>query len=392
MFYTYLFLLLVFVIFLRPISTLIHELGHGIPALLLTEGKVSLYLGSYGNPSECFKINIGRLEIFFQKNPFHWKIGLCKMHDEKVSINNQIFVTLMGPVMSLVLAIVVTYYIFFANLNDDFVVLLFFFGISTYFDFFANIIPKKNPIELHDGTVTYNDGQLILDLLKYKNLPPEYEEGINLYNEKKFVKAGEIFQMLIGKNYKQDHMYRLAISAYLNAHDYQKAKHVNEKFEKKSNKANFNTDDYNSSGLLKSYLKDFVESLKDYEKSLEFNPDNSLSINNRGYTYNLMGKYEKAIIDFDKAIELEPEHAYPYNNRGLAKIKLGKTEEGLKDIEKSMSLDKDNSYAHMNLGVHYFDIGNYSKALEKFNLALELDENTYEIKERISEAQKKLNL
>lgn len=392
MFYTYLFLLLVFVVFLRPISTLIHELGHGIPALLLTDGMVTLYLGSYGDPSESFKINMGRLEIFFRRNPFHWKIGLCKMHDEKVSINNQIFVTLMGPVMSLVLAIIVTYCVFFANLNDDFVVLLFFFGISTYFDFFANIIPKKNPIELHDGTVTYNDGQLILDLLNYKKLPPEYEEGINLYKEKKYVEAGEIFKMLLEKNHKQDYLYRLAISAYLGAHDYQNAKLVNEQFEEKNNNANFNTNDYNRSGLLKSYLKDFNEGLKDYDKSLEFNPDNCLTINNRGYTYNLMGEYEKAIADFDKAIELEPEHAYPYNNRGLAKIKLGKTEEGLKDIEKSMSLDKDNSYAHMNLGIYYFDIGNYSKALEKFNLALELDKNTYEIKERILEVQKKLNL
>ncbi|BFP43202.1 hypothetical protein FGF1_40470 [Flavobacteriaceae bacterium GF1] len=312
------------------------------------------------------------------------------MHDEKVSINNQIFVTLMGPIMSLVLALVVTYYVFFANLNDNFVALLFFFGISTYFDFFANIIPKRKPIELYDGTVTYNDGQLILDLLKYKSLPSEYEEAINLYNDKEFSKAGAIFNKLIVLNYKQDYIYRLAIAAYLNAHDYQKAKLVNEEFEKKNDKANFDTNDYNNSGLLKSYLKDFSEGLKDYEKSLKLNPDNSLAINNRGYTYNLMGEYEKAITDFDKAIELEPDHAYPYNNRGLAKIKLGKTEEGLRDIDKSMSLDKDNSYAHMNLGVYYFDIGDYARALEKFNLALELDENTYEIKERIAEAKEQL--
>lgn len=313
------------------------------------------------------------------------------MHDEKVSINNQIFVTLMGPVMSLALAAVVTYNVFFANLNDDFVVLLFFFGISTYFDFFANIIPKKEPIRLHDGTITYNDGQSIINLLKYKKLPPEYEEAIDLYNGKEFLKAGEIFNTLIEQNYKQDYMYRLAISAFVNAHDYQKAKLVNEEFEKKEGKANFDTNDYNNSGLLKSYLKDFSEGLEDYEKSLELNPDNPLAYNNRGYTYNLIGEYEKAIIDFDKAIELEPEHAYPYNNRGLAKIKLGRTKEGLEDIDKSMSLDKDNSYAHMNLGVYYFDRGDYSKALEKFNLALELDENTYEIKKRIKEAKEKLN-
>ncbi|MDT0539758.1 tetratricopeptide repeat protein [Croceitalea sp. P059] len=390
MFYTYLIVILVFVVVLRPISTLIHELGHGIPALLLTKGKVTLYIGSYGDPKDSIKINIGRLEVFFRKNPFHWKIGLCQMHDENISIKNQIFVTLMGPIMSLLLALLVTYNVFFANWNDAYVSVLFFFGISTYFDFFANIIPNKTPIELYNGTIIYNDGQAILDLLKFKRLPPEYEEAINLYDDQQFFKAGELFNELIALNHKQDYIYRLAISAYLNAHDYHKAKLINQEFEKKNNKANFDTHDYNNSGLVKSYLKDFSKSLKDYERSLELQPDNTLAINNRGYTYNLMEEYEKAIIDFDKAIALEPDHPYPYNNRGLAKIKLGRTDEGLKDIDKSMSLDKNNAYAYMNLGVYYYDTGNYKEALEKFNLALELDVNTYEIRDRIKETKEKI--
>ena len=390
LFYTYLFLLLVFVVFLRPVSTLMHELGHGVPALLLTKGKVTLYLGSYGDPKDSIKISIGRLEIFFRKNPFHWKIGLCQMHDEKVSINKQIFVTLMGPIMSLVLAAIVTYYVFFANLNEDFVSLLFFFGISIYFDFFANIIPSKKPIELYDGTVIHNDGQQILSLIKLKSIPLEYTEAVKLYNDRKFKKAGTKLKGLIASNYDKDNVYRLAISAYLNAYDYQNAKLINEEFEKKKGKTNFNTYDFNNSGLLKSYLKDFSGGLQDYQISLQLDPDNSLAINNRGYTYLLSQQYDKAIIDFDKAIELEPDQAYAYSNRGLAKIKLGLTKEGLSDIKKSMSLDNENAYAHMNLGVHYFDQGDYAKALEKFELAFKLDENTYAIRERIENAKEKL--
>ncbi|WP_394971904.1 tetratricopeptide repeat protein [uncultured Croceitalea sp.] len=392
MFYTYLFLLLVFVVFLRPVSTLIHELGHGLPALLLTDGKVTLYLGSYGNPDDSIKINLGRLEIYFRKNPFHWKVGLCKMHSESVSINRQIFVTLMGPIMSLALALIVTYYVFFTDLNGDFIVLLFFFGISTYFDFFANIIPQRQPIKLHDGTVTHNDGQIILNLLKFKKLPSEYEEGITLYNKKEFAKAAELFKKVLESGHKEDFVYRLTISSFLSVLDYKKAKVLNDEFEKKFKAKNFASNDYNTSGFLKSYFKDFNEGLEDYKTSLELNPNNSYSLNNRGYTYNLIGEYEKAILDFNKAIELEPEHAYAYNNRGLSKIKLGKAEDGLKDIEQSMRLDENNSYAHMNLGIYYYDLGDFTKALEKFNLALKLDKNTYEIQERISETKSKLNL
>jgi Tfp pilus assembly protein PilF len=388
--YTLIFFLLVFAVFLRPISTLIHELGHGIPALLLTDGKVTLYIGSYGNPKKSFRIEIGRLEFFFRKNPFHWKLGLCKMHDQTVSINNQIFITLMGPIMSLVLAAIITYFVFFSEINDDWKAILFFFGISTYFDFFANIIPKQEPIKLDDGTTTYNDGKNILNLIKLKKLPPEYSDGVEKLQNKQFSEAGEIFYGILQKGYKQDFIYRLAISSFLNAYDHKKAATINQEFELKSNQENFDSNDYNSSGLIKSYHKDFSQALNDYEKSLELNPNNSYTLNNRGYTFNLMEEYEKAIIDFDRAIELEPEHAYPYNNRGLAKIKLGRTEEGLLDIDKSLELDQNNSYAHMNLGVHFYDLCEYEKALEKFELAYKVDANTYEIQKRIEETKSKL--
>jgi len=108
LFFYYLIFLLLFVVILRPFSTLIHELGHGIPALLLTDKKVTLYLGSYGDPKESFRIQIGRLELFFNKNPFHWKIGLCVLEQKTLSINKQIFIVLMGPLASLALSIILT--------------------------------------------------------------------------------------------------------------------------------------------------------------------------------------------------------------------------------------------------------------------------------------------
>lgn len=119
MIYTYLFIFIVLIVFLRPLSTLIHELGHGVSALLLTEGKVTLFLGSYGNTEDSFKINIKRLEIYFKINPLHWKIGLCKMHRESISINRQLLVTVMGPIMSLALAVTLTYFVFFFELQTN---------------------------------------------------------------------------------------------------------------------------------------------------------------------------------------------------------------------------------------------------------------------------------
>lgn len=241
--------------------------------------------------------------------------------------------------------------------------LLFFFGILTYFDFFTNIIPRKTPIQLHNGNTTYNDGQNIINLLKHKKFPFQYQKGIDFIEKDEFEKAGEMFEQVLDAGFKQDIVFRLATSSFLQARNYHKAGVINEQFAKKHNKVNFNSNDYNCSALLKSHSKEYLKSLNDYKKSIELDPKNSNALNNRGYTYNLIGEYEKAIIDFDKAIELEPTQAYAYNHRGLFKIKLGKKTEGLKDINKSMLLDENNSYAHMNLGIYYYDIGEFNKAL-----------------------------
>ncbi len=46
-----------------PITVLLHELGHAIPALILTRQKVSIYIGSYGDPDKSLHFRIGLLEL-----------------------------------------------------------------------------------------------------------------------------------------------------------------------------------------------------------------------------------------------------------------------------------------------------------------------------------------
>ncbi|HVV04311.1 MAG TPA: M50 family metallopeptidase [Puia sp.] len=43
--------LLVLAIIVRIFTVLFHELGHAFAALLLTGGKVTIYVGSYGDPA-----------------------------------------------------------------------------------------------------------------------------------------------------------------------------------------------------------------------------------------------------------------------------------------------------------------------------------------------------
>ncbi|MGB4776372.1 MAG: tetratricopeptide repeat protein [Daejeonella sp.] len=363
----------------RPLTVLFHELGHAIPAILLTKQKVTIYIGSYGDPKKSIKINLGLLTIFFRYNPFAWRLGLCVPSAKSVSINRQIIYTLTGPIASLTISIIASFFKFTYDLSGLLNFFLIVFISSAFFDFVANLIPNKAPIKLYDGRITYNDGYKLKQLFYHKRAPKEYSEAVELYNEQKFAHAAVLFEKLLS-NSKDENIYRLAINSYLQDKNYSKAKEISDAF---ALTEKMNSDDLANFALSYSQLGLHDEALKIYDKSLQLNPDNKYSLNNKGYTLNLMNKYEEAISLFNKCIEIDKEFAYSYNNRGLAKIKLGRAEEGLQDINRSFELDPDNSYAYMNMGIYHFDNGEFDKALQNFLKAKELDNCTYMIEKYI---------
>ena len=64
---------------------------------------------------------------------------------------------------------------------------------------------------------------------------------------------------------------------------------------------------------------------------------------NRGVAKLQLGKFKESIKDFDKSIELNPQHALAYKNRGLAKYNLGKSEDAIKDFERAIELNPNDS-------------------------------------------------
>jgi len=65
-FIPFLFFLAALVLLTRQLSVFFHELGHAIPALVLTKEKVTIYIGSFGDPNKSLKIPIVPLTIFFR--------------------------------------------------------------------------------------------------------------------------------------------------------------------------------------------------------------------------------------------------------------------------------------------------------------------------------------
>ena len=94
--------LAILVAFTFFITILLHELGHAIPALLLTREDVVIYIGSLGNPYKCFKVSISQLTIYCKYNPLLWYKGCCVSFDYDLTINQRLLLVAGGPIASLV--------------------------------------------------------------------------------------------------------------------------------------------------------------------------------------------------------------------------------------------------------------------------------------------------
>lgn len=387
-FLVYLLMLVGLVLISKPMTTIIHELGHAIPMLFLTRQKVTIYIGSYGDPRKSIKINLGLLIIFFSINPLKWRTGLTVSSAKTISLNKQIIYTITGPLASVTLGSISCYLTFALDLHGFLKLFLIIFLSSAFFDFLFNIIPSQIPLQLYDGTITFNDGYSLVLLFGYKRVPKEYLIAVDMINAKQFSEAATVTDKLIKDGEKNENIYRVAILAHLNNKNYDKAKELSDDFFL-SNK--LNSDDFSNMALAYSKLGLYEDSLGLYDKSLFGNPNNFYTLNNKGYTLNLINKFEEAIPLFDRAIELDVNFAYSYNNRGLSKIKLGKLDEGLNDINKSFELDSNNSYGYMNLGIYHFDKAEFDEAMKLFRKAKELDSTTHKIDELIKITAEKIH-
>lgn len=82
-----------------------------------------------------------------------------------------------------------------------------------------------------------------------------------------------------------------------------------------------------------------------------------------------MGKYEEAIKDINKVIKINKENSMAYSSRSYSYIQLEKYEEAWKDINKSIEIDNENPAAYFVRGVYYFkknDNENSEKDFKKF--------------------------
>lgn len=373
--------LLLLLIITRPITVLLHELGHAIPALLFTRKEVTIYIGSYGDAHKSFALKTGRLTSWFKYNPFQWWWGLCQADCSNMSFPQQAIYTAGGTFFSFITAAAFFYIAFAFNMHGSLKLLCVFAFASALFDIFLNFTPRVH--RNADGTVLYSDGHNLWQLIMIQRFTKEYATGIQLYNNKAYEQSAIIFEQLLSKGLINEQIYRLAGSSYLFCRTYNK---VTQFYQALSNQCQLNADDLYCLGLAHLHNGVIDDAERCLQQSLTLQPDNAYTLNAIGYLLTTQHRYPEAIVLLDKAISLDPSYSYAYNNRGHARMETGLLEEGLADIQYSLELDKDNPYAYRNLGIYHLLKQEHEKAHTYFLQSQAMDKDTPLVQELLLKA------
>ena len=356
--------------FVRPLTILLHELGHGIPALLFTEGPVQIYIGSYGDEPGQRTLNLGRLIITFSISSRLYDRGLCVRTGFASSWGKQFLIVLLGPLTSLVLGLVLAIGILALTESGLLIFYAYLLVASFLADAYFNLRADGSPVELNDGRLVPTDGDALRSLwalrgeyqwhLRTQHLyrRGELEELTRMYLER-FEESGDI------------HYVESAFAVLLDGRDYERVRTLYEDLPD----LDYRHQILSNIAYGYSRLDEHVKSVPIYDRALQIHQSDAYVWNNRGYAKLMLERYAEGIEDFNTAINVDPDFAYPYANRGYCRLSLGELEEGYDDVQYSLGLDPENGYAYRSLGYYHLLRKEKQKALDYFREAATHDDD-----------------
>ncbi|MBK7525239.1 MAG: tetratricopeptide repeat protein [Saprospiraceae bacterium] len=113
--------------------------------------------------------------------------------------------------------------------------------------------------------------------------------------------------------------------------------------------------------------------LRDYNKAIEYSPNDGEFYTNRGATYARLGDLNRAIADLTKGIELKPDHSVAYLNRSIMYQQINRQDLAVKDIDKYLQMKPKDADMWYEKGRVHRILSQNPQALDAYNKAISLN-------------------
>lgn len=134
-----------------------------------------------------------------------------------------------------------------------------------------------------------------------------------------------------------------------------------------------NANYYFNLGLQSAQNGNYEQAIEHFTKSIELNPTDAISLNNRGNVYLSIGELDKAIKDYNRSIGFQPDFALAWMNRGNAYLNKKELDQAIENYSQAIELDPKEDAAWKNRASAYISLGKLRLAFEDCQKALELN-------------------
>jgi tetratricopeptide (TPR) repeat protein len=375
--------------FIRSFTTLFHELGHAIPALMYTEGDVVMYVGSYEDMRYALQLRFGRLFIVIKPNILAWNGGVCSHGEVKGGLRKQMLVILGGPMASLIFSAIFVTLVYVLDAHDFWKLFSLCFTIASMVDLAVNLYPSPNPIVLPDGKIMYNDGFQLRQLRLYGNKSEDYRNGVDAMANGNNVEAIKCFKKALEEHPRFKEGYRKLIQAHLKERAYADALNVVNSMQEK---LKLSSTDLSTAGWVYMYAKEHEKAAQYFSKAHDKDMGNSAALLYRAFNYLVMRSFRESVIDCNLILTSNPNHAIALSIRATAKILGGAMESGYEDLMLANEIHEDNAHVQRAMGIYEREENHLFKAKEHFYRARELDPLLFGIDELVEQLDKRLDV
>ncbi len=111
-------------------------------------------------------------------------------------------------------------------------------------------------------------------------------------------------------------------------------------------------------------IKMHDQSIEEFKKALELDPDYGDALNGLAYTYTDIGDFENAIEYFKKYASVFPDDANPFDSMGEIYLRMGKLDEAISKYKEALEVKPDFFQTSRSIGYIYALKENYPAAME----------------------------